>query len=293
MRRFEFVGGSSAKFWMAEVQGSTFIIVFGRLGTEGQRKEKAFPTEEAAQREYERKVAEKLREGYQEVAAAGTAAPAEGKGTKGAAAASLKLALPPRVRKARAKAEQLSAAVEALKALESTLGERSWRVTRQARRARRALRALGGYDPASHAQLGPLVDSLLAKVVAPKGEPRLALRLAMELLGQLDAAAFTRALEQWKKAPTQAPAAGATAVLAREAEALGEPELALRLGVLLADKPHLRGSSEPGWQRRWSELRPHLEGHLKGAGTSLKAFVRSLEAKADAHMAARAARLTD
>ena len=48
MRRFEFVGGTSAKFWMAEVVGKTFSIVFGRLGTDGQRKDKDFATPEAA-----------------------------------------------------------------------------------------------------------------------------------------------------------------------------------------------------------------------------------------------------
>ncbi|HEY0097282.1 MAG TPA: WGR domain-containing protein, partial [Archangium sp.] len=56
MRRFEFVEGTSAKFWMADVQGHTFIVVYGRLGTEGQRKEKEFPDAEGARREYERKV---------------------------------------------------------------------------------------------------------------------------------------------------------------------------------------------------------------------------------------------
>jgi len=50
MRRFEFVEGTSAKFWMADVEGVNFIVVYGRLGTPGQRKEKAFPTEEGAQR---------------------------------------------------------------------------------------------------------------------------------------------------------------------------------------------------------------------------------------------------
>ncbi|WP_155798383.1 WGR domain-containing protein, partial [Sorangium cellulosum] len=67
MRRFEFVQGTSAKFWMADADDRTFIVVYGRLGTAGQRKEKAFPTAEAASRELEKKIAEKLREGYQEV----------------------------------------------------------------------------------------------------------------------------------------------------------------------------------------------------------------------------------
>jgi len=32
-RRFEFVEGSSAKFWEVSVQGSTLTVVFGKLGT--------------------------------------------------------------------------------------------------------------------------------------------------------------------------------------------------------------------------------------------------------------------
>ena len=100
MRRFEFVEGTSAKFWMASVEGATFIVVYGRLGTDGQRKEKAFPSEDAARRELEKKINEKLREGYHEVAAgaAGAAPPSSGgPKAKGAAAAAPRLALPPRL----------------------------------------------------------------------------------------------------------------------------------------------------------------------------------------------------
>ncbi|NNB87716.1 WGR domain-containing protein, partial [Corallococcus exiguus] len=75
MRRFEFVDGNSSKFWMPEVQGANFIVTYGRIGTAGQRKEKAFPDEEAALREYNKKVAEKVREGYAEVST-GEAPPA-------------------------------------------------------------------------------------------------------------------------------------------------------------------------------------------------------------------------
>ncbi len=63
MRRFEFVEGKSAKFWQAESVGATFIVEFGRLGTKGQRKEKDFPNEDAAKKDLEKKIAEKLREG--------------------------------------------------------------------------------------------------------------------------------------------------------------------------------------------------------------------------------------
>ncbi len=289
MRRFEFVEGTSAKFWMADVQGSTFIVVYGRLGTEGQRKEKDFPDPEGARREYERKVAEKVREGYQEVSSeAPAAAP---KGTKGAAAASPKLTLAPRVRAGKPSAAQVTAAAEALSALDSLVGGRSWKVALQARQARRALRALGGLDPASHAALGPVFTALMAKVVAPRDQPRLPLWAAMGLLAELDAAVFLRTLEQWKRAPAGAPAQAATRALALQSEALGEPELALRMGALLAERPEGRGGSGEGWEKRWSELRPHVEGHLLSSGSSLPAWLRGLDAGGDAHLSERLSRL--
>jgi predicted DNA-binding WGR domain protein len=285
MRRFEFVEGTSAKFWMAEVQGSTFIVVYGRLGTDGQRKEKEFADEEGARREYERKVAEKLREGYHEVSAGSAPAP---KGAKGAAAAAPKLSLPPRVRGGKPSAAQVTAAVEALTALDARVGGRSWKVALQARRTRRALRVLGGVDPASHSALGPVFTSLMAKVVAPQGEPRLPLWVAMELLSELDASAFLRTLEQWKRAPAGVPAQAAIGLLSRQAEVLGEPELALRVGSLLGSRPRASGE---GWEKRWSALRPHLEGHLVAGGSSLPALLRSLDAGGDARLAERLSRL--
>jgi predicted DNA-binding WGR domain protein len=288
MRRFEFVAGSSAKFWMAEVRGRTFIVVFGRLGTDGQRKEKEFPDAEAARREYEKKVAEKLREGYHEVSSEGAPAP---EGVKGPAAAAPKLTLPPRVRLVKATTEQLARATEALTALQAELGGRSWKVAWRARRARSALRALGGVDPSPRGGLGPVVDALMAQVVAPRGQPRLPLWAAMGLLAELDAAAFVRALEQWKHAPADVPAQAAVRVLVRQAEALGEPELALRTGALLAERPGAGSGSEERWAERWSTLRPHLEGHLVAAGSSLPAWLRGLEAGGDARLAGRLALL--
>ena len=164
MRRFEFVEGSSSKFWVPELQGNTFIVTYGRIGTAGQRKEKAFPDEESARREYERKVAEKLREGYKEVSAEGGEAPApapapEKKGPPP------RPVLPPRVRSARPTAEQVAAAAQALTALQGRLGKRSWQVSLQARRAKRALRSLGGVDPSAHASLAPVFEVAVADAV--------------------------------------------------------------------------------------------------------------------------------
>ncbi len=68
-RRFEFVGGASAKFWSVTVTGVDVAIRFGRIGTEGQGQTKSFPDTIAATKHAEKLVAGKLAKGYREVAA--------------------------------------------------------------------------------------------------------------------------------------------------------------------------------------------------------------------------------
>lgn len=281
MRRFEFVQGTSAKFWMAQAEGTTFIVVFGRLGSDGQRKEKTFPTQDAARRELDKKIAEKLREGYHEVAAAAAAAPT---GAKGAAAATPRLALPPRVQRVPCTSAELKQAASALRALGKTLDgkHRSWRVALLAQRTRRTLERIAGADPSADAELAQAFDELMAHVVAPV-RSRLPLRLAMPLLLELDTAAFTRALTLWQKSVT----VPAVAVLQRELEALRDPELTLRLGALLCARPERDTSPEAAWTRCWRTLQPHLEGHLIADGTTLKAHVQKVDAAGDAALAAR------
>ncbi|WP_437783389.1 WGR domain-containing protein [Sorangium sp. So ce1097] len=295
MRRFEFVQGTSAKFWMADVNDRTFIVVYGRIGSAGQRKEKAFPTPEAATRELEKKVAEKLREGYQEVAAA-SGAPAGGApapAAEEAAPTPPKLDLPPRVRPGEATEAKRKAAVHALSALAAARGRRSWALGRAVRRARRALSALGGLDPATDAALSAAVDALMARVVAPSAPDRLPLVRAIELLSELDAAAFARAVrETWKAPPAASPAAGALALLRRQLEELGDPELGLRVGALLVDRPHHGAmSTEAGWALRWKALSPHLEAHLARSGRSLTDYLARIDAGGDPHVAQRIARM--
>lgn len=285
MRRFEFVEGTSSKFWEPELNGSTFIVTFGRIGTAGQRKEKAFPDEASARREYEKKVAEKQREGYREVTAGAgdTAAPPPPPTPQ-------KAPLPRRVPRATPTPEAVKAAADALAALRARLGWRSWEVTSRARRARRALRALGGVDPAAHPELAGPFTALMERVVSPPKEGRLPLRHALSLLGAVDVAAFLRATEVWRRAA--APSAPVATVVSQQAASLGEPELALRLGMLLAERPGLGGAlSEDGWAKRWAELRPHVESHLTSAGGSLAAWVKGVDAGSDAHLARRLARL--
>ncbi|QSQ23768.1 WGR domain-containing protein [Pyxidicoccus parkwayensis] len=285
MRRFEFVEGSSSKFWEPELKGDTFIVTFGRIGTAGQRKEKAFPDEASARKEYEKKVAEKQREGYVEVTAGASTTAAE----PPPPSKPEKVPLPRRVPRASPTPESVKAAADALAALRARLGWRSWEVTSRARRARRALRALGGVDPAAHPELSGVFTALMERVVVPSKEGRLPLRHALSLLGAVDVSAFVRATEVWRRAAQAAPSAN---VLSQQAASLGEPELALRLGMLLAERPGLGGSlSEEAWTKRWAELRPHVESHLTSAGGSLAAWVKGVDAGGDAHLAKRLARL--
>jgi predicted DNA-binding WGR domain protein len=67
-RRFEFVGGNSAKFWAIRLAGTAVTVRFGRLGTEGQMQAKTFASAEAAQRHADQVIAQKLAKGYVECA---------------------------------------------------------------------------------------------------------------------------------------------------------------------------------------------------------------------------------
>ncbi len=67
-RRFEFVSGSSNKFWEIIVAGNAFTVRFGRLGTAGQSQTKSYADEAGAKRAAESLIAEKLKKGYVEKA---------------------------------------------------------------------------------------------------------------------------------------------------------------------------------------------------------------------------------
>jgi len=65
-RRFEFVEGSSAKFWQITVNGAETIVCWGRLGTDGQSQTKTYPDATAATKEAEKQIKQKLTKGYSE-----------------------------------------------------------------------------------------------------------------------------------------------------------------------------------------------------------------------------------
>ena len=64
VRRLEFIGGASAKFYEVEAVGSSLVIRYGRIGTEGQRLNKEFADPTAALREADKLVGQKTAKGY-------------------------------------------------------------------------------------------------------------------------------------------------------------------------------------------------------------------------------------
>lgn len=73
MERYEFSDGKSDKFWEVAVNGSTLTVRFGRIGTQGQSKDKDFASNEAAEKEKTKLIKEKTGKGY---LACGNASPA-------------------------------------------------------------------------------------------------------------------------------------------------------------------------------------------------------------------------
>ena len=66
VRRFEFVGGGSAKFWEISSHGPEVTVRFGRLGTNGQSQTKDLGSESAAATHVAKLINEKLAKGYVE-----------------------------------------------------------------------------------------------------------------------------------------------------------------------------------------------------------------------------------
>ncbi len=69
VRRFEFVAGSSAKFYEITVAGCDVTVRYGRIGVSGQTQTKSFADAAAAQHYADKLVAQKTSKGYVECAA--------------------------------------------------------------------------------------------------------------------------------------------------------------------------------------------------------------------------------
>ncbi len=94
MRRFELVEGASSKFWQIELQGNMFTVVYGRIGTAGQRQEKTFDDDDKALKEHDKLVAEKTKKGYAETGDARAAAAPATTATTATTAPAAKAAAP-------------------------------------------------------------------------------------------------------------------------------------------------------------------------------------------------------
>jgi predicted DNA-binding WGR domain protein len=80
VRRFEFVGGGSSKFWEISHQGAQVTVRFGRIGTTGQTQIKDLGSETAAAFHVANLIKEKLAKGYVAVKPQGASASAEAEG---------------------------------------------------------------------------------------------------------------------------------------------------------------------------------------------------------------------
>jgi predicted DNA-binding WGR domain protein len=76
MARYELVAGTSRKFWEITLDGASVTTRWGRIGTEGQQKTKAFADGKSAQKEHDALVREKLAKGYLPVGESATASAA-------------------------------------------------------------------------------------------------------------------------------------------------------------------------------------------------------------------------
>jgi uncharacterized protein (TIGR02996 family) len=69
MRTFVFTDAKSNKFWNIDLQGASFTVTFGKVGSKGQTQIKDFPDQEKARQAHDKLVAEKLGKGYVETTA--------------------------------------------------------------------------------------------------------------------------------------------------------------------------------------------------------------------------------
>ncbi len=65
-RHFEFVEGTSSKFWEVWVEGTNMYTQYGRIGSKGQTTVKSYPNEAAARTAADKLIAEKTGKGYVE-----------------------------------------------------------------------------------------------------------------------------------------------------------------------------------------------------------------------------------
>jgi predicted DNA-binding WGR domain protein len=70
VRRFEFKDSRSYKFWEIAVEGSSYTVRYGKVGTDGVTQTKSFATPEKAAADADKKLMSKVKKGYAEVGSA-------------------------------------------------------------------------------------------------------------------------------------------------------------------------------------------------------------------------------
>ena len=82
-RELVYMDAKSSKFWNIELEGKSHTVTFGRIGSNGQSATKSFPTEEAARKDMEKLIKEKLGKGYVDAATSGASATSAATSTEG------------------------------------------------------------------------------------------------------------------------------------------------------------------------------------------------------------------
>ena len=112
MPRYEFVEGSSSKFWEIERNKARVVVRFGKIGASGQTQIKDHAGEAAAQADMDKQIAAKLKKGYAAAGAAKPSAASAPKAGKAKASARAAAAAPARAKGAAAASNpELEAAI--------------------------------------------------------------------------------------------------------------------------------------------------------------------------------------
>lgn len=77
MRTFQFSDAKSHKFWNIDVQGNSFTVTYGKIGTAGQSQTKSFKDNATAQAEADKLIKEKTKKGYTETTPKASASEAD------------------------------------------------------------------------------------------------------------------------------------------------------------------------------------------------------------------------
>src|SRR5215213_1351381 len=70
-RELVYMDAKSSKFWNIELNGSSYNVTYGRIGTDGQALTKSFDSEEKARKEIDKLIKEKLGKGYIDASGSG------------------------------------------------------------------------------------------------------------------------------------------------------------------------------------------------------------------------------